>query len=46
MVAETVSTLIDRIEARAPGARRVEIDGTLIVRKSTRDRKGGSESMT
>ena len=29
MVAETVSTLIDRIEARSTAPRRVKIDGTL-----------------
>jgi DNA-binding LacI/PurR family transcriptional regulator len=37
MVAETVTTLIDRIEAKSSEPRRVKIDGTLIVRKSTRD---------
>jgi DNA-binding LacI/PurR family transcriptional regulator len=40
MVAETVSTLIDRIEARSTAPRRVKIDGTLIVRKSTRNPDG------
>lgn len=37
MVAETVSTLIDRIEAKNAEPRRVKIDGMLIVRKSTRN---------
>ena len=37
MVAETVSTLIDRIEAKNAEPRRVKIDGALIVRKSTRN---------
>jgi DNA-binding LacI/PurR family transcriptional regulator len=37
MVAETVTTLIDRIEEKSSEPRRVKIDGTLIVRKSTRD---------
>jgi DNA-binding LacI/PurR family transcriptional regulator len=36
MVAETVTTLMDRIEARETGPRRIKIDGTLIVRGSTR----------
>jgi DNA-binding LacI/PurR family transcriptional regulator len=39
MVAETVSTLIDRIEAKNAEPRRVKIDGALIVRKSTRDQE-------
>ena len=36
MVAETVTTLIDRIEANSPEPRRVKLDGALVVRKSTR----------
>lgn len=36
MVAETVTTIIERIEATNAEPRRVKIDGTLIVRKSTR----------
>jgi DNA-binding LacI/PurR family transcriptional regulator len=36
MVAETVTTLIDRIEGGATGPRRIKIDGALIVRGSTR----------
>ena len=39
MVAETVSTLIDRIEAKNAEPRRVKIDGALIVRKSTRNQE-------
>ncbi len=39
MVAETVSTLIDRIEAKNAEPRRVKIDGALIVRRSTRDQE-------
>jgi DNA-binding LacI/PurR family transcriptional regulator len=39
MVAETVSTLIDRIEAKNAEPRRVKIDGALIVRKSTRSQE-------
>lgn len=41
MVAETVATLIDRIEAKSTEPRRVKIDGALIVRKSTRAPEGG-----
>ncbi len=37
MVAETVATLIERIEAGSTEPRRVKIEGALIVRKSTRD---------
>ena len=40
MVAETVTTLIERIEAKSMEARRVQIDGMLIVRKSTRQQEG------
>ncbi len=40
MVAETVTTLIDRIEGREAGPRRVRIDGALIVRGSTRAEGG------
>ncbi len=36
MVAETVTTLIDRIEAKNLDPRRIKLDGKLIVRKSTR----------
>jgi DNA-binding LacI/PurR family transcriptional regulator len=39
MVAETVTTLIDRIEAKSAEPRRVKIDGALIVRKSTRNQE-------
>jgi DNA-binding LacI/PurR family transcriptional regulator len=39
MVAETVFTLIDRIEAKNAEPRRVKIDGALIVRKSTRNQE-------
>ena len=39
MVAETVSTLIDRIEAKNAEPRRVKIDGALIVRKSARNQE-------
>jgi DNA-binding LacI/PurR family transcriptional regulator len=41
MVAETVTTLLDSIEAKSTEPRRVKIDGTLVVRKSTREPKGG-----
>lgn len=37
MVAETVTTLMDRIESRETGPRRIKIDGKLIVRGSTRN---------
>lgn len=39
MVAETVTTLMDRIEARETGPRRIKIDGSLIVRGSTRNQE-------
>lgn len=37
MVAETVTTLMDRIELRETGPRRIRLDGALIVRGSTRN---------
>lgn len=40
MVAETVATLIDRINGNSLDPRRVKIDGMLIVRKSTRSPAG------
>ena len=40
MVAETVTTLLDRIEARNAEPRRVKLDGTLVVRGSTRKPEG------
>jgi DNA-binding LacI/PurR family transcriptional regulator len=36
MVTETVTTLLDRIEAKNAEARRVKLDGRLVVRTSTR----------
>ena len=39
MVAETVTTLMARIEGGGTEPRRVSIDGTLIVRGSTRSRR-------
>jgi DNA-binding LacI/PurR family transcriptional regulator len=41
MVAETVTTLLDSIEGKSTEPRRVKIDGTLVVRSSTREPKGG-----
>ena len=41
MVGETVTTLLDSIEGKSTEPRRVKIDGTLVVRKSTREPKGG-----
>jgi DNA-binding LacI/PurR family transcriptional regulator len=40
MVAETVTTLLDSIENRSTGPRRVKLDGALVVRGSTRKPKG------
>ena len=40
MVGETVKTLMDRIEGNETEPRRLEIDGILIERKSTRAREG------
>lgn len=40
MVAETVTTLMDRIEAKHAEPRRIKLEGTLIVRKSTRNQEG------
>ena len=39
MVAETVATLMERIEGKETGARRVRIDGVLIERGSTNRRE-------
>lgn len=39
MVAETVTTLMERIEGGATGPRRVRLDGELILRGTTRDRR-------
>lgn len=39
MVAETVTTLMDRIETRNMEPRRIKLDGALIVRKSTRNQE-------
>ena len=41
MVAETVTTLMERIEAGATEPRRVRLDGELILRGTTRDRRTG-----
>ena len=40
MVAETVTTLLDQIEAGNAEPRRVKLDGTLVVRRSTRKPEG------
>ena len=41
MVAETVTTLMERIEAGSTEPRRVRLDGELILRGTTRDRRRG-----
>jgi DNA-binding LacI/PurR family transcriptional regulator len=40
MVAETVTTLLEQIEAKNGEPRRVKLDGTLVVRSSTRKPEG------
>lgn len=42
MVAETVATLMDRIEAGGTEPRRIKLDGALILRGSTRNQNGAS----
>jgi DNA-binding LacI/PurR family transcriptional regulator len=39
MVAETVTTLLDSIENKSTDPRRVKLDGTLVIRRSTREPK-------